>query len=210
MSHETKQTVLLIEADTSLRRLIALGLQYRGMQVIEATFPPHLPTSEAPRPSLLILDVDSRVNSDWSLLATAQTDPYLSSLPTVILAWECPVPAIVANEHQNTPQTHVTCLSKPFDARALHATIEQLLIRHTLPEISPATANLAAQTASPAPSVWPLITAAGLLLAFIGLMGPIVITICGLLIVVAALLLWTLGTNTRAKSASMPAGIGNT
>ena len=37
MSNGTRPTVLLIEADTSLRRLIALGLEYRGMHVIEVS-----------------------------------------------------------------------------------------------------------------------------------------------------------------------------
>ena len=36
MSNEKKSTVLLIEPDPVLRRLIVLGLEHRGMRVIEA------------------------------------------------------------------------------------------------------------------------------------------------------------------------------
>jgi len=207
MSHATKPTVLLIEADISLRRLIALGLQYRGMHVIAASFPSNLPELEADSPDLLVLDVDGRVNSDPSLLTTLLAYPYLSTLPMVLLAWECPVPIGVVSEQQNTLPTQVTCLTKPFDARTLHATIEQLLLARALQEAPKAQElPLAAQATSPAPSIWPLLTAAGLLLAFIGLMGPLAFTGFGLLIIVVSLLWWTLGTNTKKGHTPLPFG----
>ncbi len=200
MSYETKPTILLVEADSSLRRLIALGLQYRGMHVIEASSPSNFPSLEREQPHLLLLDVDGRVNSDWSLLMAVQTHPYLSTLPTVVLAWECLVPAGVATGEQTTLQAQVTCLTKPFDARALHATIEHLLAASALQKASkPQELLLPAQTTPPAPSIWPLLTAAGLLLAFIGLMGLLAVTILGLLIVVVSLLWWTLGVSTKKQ-----------
>ena len=90
MSHETRHTVMLIEQDPSLRRLMALGLQYRGMRVVEATSSAHLPgpDSEEQPPDLLLLDIDGGVNSDLSLLAAIQSHSYLSTLPMVLLAWE--------------------------------------------------------------------------------------------------------------------------
>ena len=208
MSHTTKPTVLLIEADASLRRLIALGLQYRGMHVLEASSFTGLPVLEAHSPDLLVLDVDGRVNSDSSLLAAMQAHPNLSTLPIVLLAWECPVPVAVVSEQQNTLQTQ--CLVKPFDARTLHATIEQLLVARALQEASQVQElPVAAQTTAAAPSIWPLLTAAGLLLAFIGLMGALAITVLGLLIIVVSLLWWTLGTNTKNQHTTLPVGVGN-
>src|SRR5260221_8263107 len=65
MSYQAKTTVLLIEPDASLRRLIALGLQYRGMHVIEASSLDHTPSLEAQTLDLLILDMDERVSSDY-------------------------------------------------------------------------------------------------------------------------------------------------
>src|SRR5215472_12647976 len=124
MLHGTGHTVLLIEADRSLRRLIALGLQYRGMQVIEASSPTNLPDLEAQQPGLVVLDIDGEPRSDHSFLAIAQAHPFLSSLPIVVLAWDSLVPAGV---QQDGPQAQLTCLTKPFDARALYATIEQVL-----------------------------------------------------------------------------------
>lgn len=205
MSHGTKPTVLLIETDVSLRRLIALGLQHRGIYVIEASSPSDLPILETQQPNLLLLDVDAGVNSDWSLLTEVQAHPYFSSLPTVVLAWECLVPAGVAKgEQHTTPPTQVTCLTKPFDARALHATIEHLLAASNLQEASKTQESLLpAQTTSPAASIWPLLTAAGLLLAFIGLMGALVVTVLGLLIVIVSLLWWTIGTSMKKRLAAV-------
>ena len=208
MSHGTKHTVLLFEQDPSLRRLMALGLQYRGMRVIEATSPVHLPDIdiEEQPPDLLLLDIDGGVNSNWSLLATIQSHPSLSTLPLVVLTWENVLLGLVDTHHSAThatpatppAQARMTCLTKPFDARTLHATIENLLLEST-PAPQAANAALATQelpllarTASPAPSIWPVITAAALLLTVIGLMVHITITVLGLLIFLIALLGWTL------------------
>ena len=208
MSHGTRHTVLLIEQDASLRRLIALGLQYRGIQVIEATSPAptHLPASDiqAQPPDLLLLDIDGGVSSNWSLLTTVQSHPYFSALPIVVLAWENILPE-ATDAHRAATQTRITCLTKPFDARTLHSTIEQLLLESApqAANAAPATQELLllAQTASPAPSIWPVITAAALLLTFIGLMVHITITVIGLVIFLIALLGWTLGT--RPETAPM-------
>src|SRR5689334_15527635 len=114
----TRHTVLLIEADTSLRRLIALGLQYRGMRVIEASSPTNLPSIdiEAQQPCLVVLDVDGEAGSDHSLPTLPQAYPYLSTLPMVVLAWEALVPV---GAPQGSTETQVACLTKPFDARTL-------------------------------------------------------------------------------------------
>jgi len=114
MSHGSRPTVLLIEADTSLRRLIALGLEYRGMHVIEASSAGNLPTLGAKKPDLLILDVDGDRGSDWSLVEAAQTHPCLSTLPVVVLTWECPIAVGAASEEQSPLQGHTTCLTNPL------------------------------------------------------------------------------------------------
>jgi len=218
MSNGTRPTVLLIEADTSLRRLIALGLEYRGMHVIEASsawnLPTLIPTVGTKKPDLLILDVDGARGSDWTLIEAAQAHPYLSTLPVVVLTWECPVAVGAASEEQNSLQGHTTCLTKPFDARALHTTIEALLVADSTNSTNStdSTAQEAArkqdillmtQQATAAPSIWPLMTAAGLLLAFIGLMGVLAITALGLCIVLVSLLWWTLGTGGKKQAVAL-------
>jgi CheY-like chemotaxis protein len=200
MLHGTRHTVLLIEADKSLRRLIALGLQYRGMHVIEASSPTILPDLKAQRPGLVVLDIDGEARSDHSLLATAQGHPYLSSLPIVVLAWDSLVPAGV---QQDAPQAQVTWLTKPFDARTLYATIEQVqdasqaISSTSKEEVLLAAGAINRGPTIPSPSIWPLLTAVGLLLLFTGLMTQITISVLGLLIVIIALLWWTLGTKTK-------------
>ncbi|MDQ6643374.1 MAG: hypothetical protein M3Y76_02890 [Chloroflexota bacterium] len=199
MSHGTRPTVLLIEADTSLRRLIAMGLQYRGMHVIEASSPASLPAIEEREMDLLILDVDGNAGSNWSLLHAVQAHPLLSTLPAVVLAWECPVLAGVSSEQLDFKLAEPTCLTKPFDARSLHTTIEELLVATK----SGQEIVLASQTTVSAPSIWPLLTAAGLLLAFIGLMGPLVVSAIGLCVVFVSLLWWTLGTSAKKEAVAI-------
>ena len=221
MSNGTRPTVLLIEADTSLRRLIALGLEYRGMHVIEASsawnLPTLIPTVGAKKPDLLILDVDGARGSDWTLIEAAQAHPYLSTLPVVVLTWECPVAVGAASEEQNSLQGHTTCLTKPFDARALYTTIEALLVADSANSTNSTNSTdstaqetarkqdilLITQQATAAPSIWPLMTAAGLLLAFIGLMGVLAITALGLCIVLVSLLWWTLGTGGKKQAVAL-------
>ncbi len=194
MSHAVAQTVLLIEADDSLRRLITLGLRHRGMHVVEASSPAELPALETLQLQLLVLDVDAGVRSDWSLLAQVQAHSQLASLPVVVLAWDY-LPQETSPHIATQLQTSVTCLSKPFDARALHTTIEQLLASTQAANVAKTEAVLlAAHSTGLSSSIWPLITAAGLLLAFIGLMISVGLTAVGILIVMVALLWWTLGT----------------
>lgn len=197
MLQERKHTVLLIEADRSLRRLITLGLQYRGMHVIEANSPASLPAIQSQLPDVVVLDIDGEVGSNHDLLSTFQTHPYFSSVPLIVLAWDCLVPG---GNYLHSSQTSVTCLAKPFDARTLHTTIEH--IQDTSKGSNSASRQellLAKHSVAPTPSIWPLITAAGLVLSFIGLMTQITISALGLLVVLFALLWWTLGTKTEPE-----------
>ncbi|HEY6410513.1 MAG TPA: hypothetical protein VIY29_23940, partial [Ktedonobacteraceae bacterium] len=133
-----------------------------------------------------------------------QEQPYLSTLPVVVLTWECPIAVGAAGEEHDYQQAQAACLTKPFDARALYTTVEELLAAVA----TDGTAKkqeilLGAQLASPAPSIWPLLTAAGLLLAFIGLMGIFALTAIGLCVVLVSLLWWTLGTGVKKEAVAI-------
>jgi len=195
MLQQRKHTVLLIEADTSLRRLITLGLQYRGMHVIEASSPTGIPAFQSQLPDVVVLDIDSEVGSNHALLSTFQSHPHFSSIPLIVLAWDGLVPG---GNHQHSAQASLTCLAKPFDARTLHTTIEQ--IQDTSKVSISASRQEPKHSVTPAPSIWPLITAAGLVLALIGLMTQITISALGLLVILIALLLWTVGTKTEPET----------
>jgi CheY-like chemotaxis protein len=207
MSQEQKPvtTILLIEADTSLRRLIALGLQHRGLRVIETGSPANLPDCDGQQVDLLVLDIDSGTKRNWSFLEMARLHPDLSTLPIVVLAWEG---ELIPASHPQAPAAtatteQVVCLAKPFDARILHETINRLLAARAAQEAARrARAEailLASYAEQSAPSIWPVVTAAGLLLAVVGLMLQIALVIPGILIVIVALLLWTLDTKPRAR-----------
>jgi DNA-binding NtrC family response regulator len=190
-----KHTVLLIEADRSLRRLITLGLQYRGMHVIEASSTTSLPDLQPQLPGVVVLDIDGEVGSNHTLLSTFKSHPYFSTLPLIVLAWDC---FVTSGNHQHSSQTSITCLAKPFDARTLLTTIEQIQV--TSQESHSASRQeqlLSNRSVTSTPSIWPLITAAGLLLSLIGLMTQITISALGLLVILIALLWWTLGTKTE-------------
>jgi len=211
-------TILLIEADPSLRRLMTLGLQHSGMHVIEACSLEALAPFTAQSCDLVVLDVDRGMTSDWSLVEKIQSNPHFASLPIVALAWDhpgtpsipTPSPSIASTSMVVSTCSQIMLLDKPFDARALYRTIRQLLAsRATQKAAIEAIAEarvLAMYTQHAAPSIWPVVTAAGLLLAVIGLLLHVIIVITGIFVVVVALLLWTLGT--KPEAASVAIGIG--
>ncbi|HEX4207890.1 MAG TPA: hypothetical protein VHZ51_27560 [Ktedonobacteraceae bacterium] len=189
-------TVLVVEADHSLRRLMALGLQHRGMRAIEASSPENIPDSAIQQLDMLVLDVDRGRNSDWSCLNILRARPDLAALPTIILGWDCRVP-VAAQSMPATPLlVHAACVDKPFDARILHRTIDRLLAERVHAEeqreAEQEAALLASYTYKAAPSIWPLVTAAGLLIVVAGVLLQFAVAVIGFLIVIVALLLWTL------------------
>ena len=194
MQHATRHSVLLIETNPSLRRMITLGLQHRGLQTIEANSPASLPISPSILPDLIVLDIDGETANSQALLAQAEAHPVLSTLPIVALTWEDHFSSGIPDGEVRGSAPPRLYLTKPFDARALHTAIEKLLLDVEKSRVARKQENyLATRRATTAPSIWPLVTAIGLLLAMIGLMLQITVTAIGLLIVMTALLCWTLG-----------------
>ena len=196
-SREKKPIVLLIEADPALRRLLSLGLEHRGMQVVEASSPTSIPTVDVQQLDLLVLDVDRGIYSDWSFFESVQIHPRFAALPVVLLAWENQMLEAAPQSLDRATPTQIASVNKPFDARILHRTIDQLLdaqaAKAAAIEASAEEALLATYAAHAAPSIWPIVTAAGLLLAVIGMLLQAAVAAVGILIVVIALVFWTLG-----------------
>ena len=193
MQRATRHSVLLVEANPSLRRMITLGLQHRGLHSIEAHEPTSFPVASSIVPDLIVLDIDGKMADSGALLAQIEAHPTLSALPVVVLTWESYTPPTTREEETFSGAPARLFLSKPFDARALHAAIDRLLLN--VEESRAARRQetyLAASRATVAPSIWPLVTAIGLLLAMIGLMLQLTVTAIGLLVVITALLCWML------------------
>jgi CheY-like chemotaxis protein len=181
MADSSTQTVLLIEAEASLRRLITLGLQQQGIAVI-ATDPQHWPSLPPDyQPALLVIDIDTGRRQDASLLQILRAQPQFAGATAIALSWDWETPCL--------PRDETTFyVRKPFDARFLYALIEKRLAAQ--PVVAEAVIH---QT-----SFCPLATAAGLLLVIVGLMGQLVLAGTGLAIALAALLWWTLGQQPRS------------
>ncbi|MGB8345768.1 MAG: hypothetical protein WCD86_12855, partial [Ktedonobacteraceae bacterium] len=207
MLNRAQATILLVEPDAALRRLLALGLQHQGMRVIEASELDTFSARHMSQADLLLLDMDNSAASDWSFLDEAREYPAFDALPIVALAWETPVPAMVGDDDQVAVGERIAYVAKPFDARALYATIDSLLAA-SFPQTAAQPQLAALSTPSPSSmSIWPLITAIGLLVIIVGFMLQIAISAVGLLIVLIALLWWTLGTGKSAsKETQFPAG----
>ena len=205
-------TILLIEADPYLRRLMTLGLQHNGMHVVESCSLESLVSMTAQSFDLVVLDVDCGMTSDWSLLEKIRSNADLASLPMIVLTWDhrdAPsTPTLSSSTSINSVAVSTMIwLDKPFDARALHRIIQHLLASRAAQKAAMEALSearlLALYSQHAAPSIWPVVTAAGLLLAFIGLLFHIALVILGFLIVMVALLWWTLG----AKPEAAPVGI---
>lgn len=207
MLNRAQATILLIEPEAVMRRLLALGLRQQGMRVIEADALDAASARQLPRADLLLIDVDNSF-ANGSLLFNEIREHLLSdTLPIVALTWETPalIPALVDGNDQVTVRERVAYVAKPFDARSLYATIDELLAA-SVPQAVAQPAALAAPTAS-SMSIWPLITAIGLLIIIVGFMLQIAISAIGLLIVLVALLWWTLGAGKSAPQENrLPAG----
>lgn len=202
-------TVLLIEPDAGLRRVIALGLSHRGMRVVTAASPASYSARAIRQPDLVLLDVDNDIGSDWSLLDEAKAHVLIGALPIVVLAWEAPVmvPALADGDAYLALRPRVAYAAKPFDARALYETIDDLLASSETRSAATMSSGDAALVSRPAMSIWPLITAVGLLIAIAGFLVQLTVAIAGLLIVLIALLWWTLGAaNGAPKENQLPAG----
>ncbi|HTI14126.1 MAG TPA: hypothetical protein VL461_06060 [Dictyobacter sp.] len=195
----SSSTVLVMEADSSLRRLISLGLRHQGMQVVEAESLQALSHDQLHAIDLLVLDIDHSRRQDWSMVEHIQANPQLAALPGVVLAWECPPTLSTLSSHDTQP-VPLIYVPKPFDARTLYSRllrcIELREREQSEREACAEAALMAAYKERSTTSLWPVVTAAGLLLVVIGFLFQFLIVFVGLIVIVTSLFLWTLGSST--------------
>jgi DNA-binding response OmpR family regulator len=222
-------TVLLVEGDAALRRVIAMGLRHQGMSVLEASSAQQARALLDQRPALLVVDVDSSPAGDRKLLPDLRAYDGLAETPAVVLAWDCS-PDL---KDQVSSDGAAVCLAKPFDARRLFAEAELLLeaalrrraesaVAASVGSLAPAeapnraaVAEMAAEviyaasrlpeasdiTPTAAPSIWPFVLALGLMVAVSGLLIHPVLVALGVAIVLGSMLLWGFEPNARPGEA---------
>lgn len=202
MRDAQSQHVLVVEPDTALRRVMALGLRRRGLNVIEARSLGDVWERLTTPPAALVLDVGPGAASEGTLLRTLGGHRALRHAPLLLLAWDCPAEtAPTGGPHPASAldMAHAparVCLSKPFDARAFYVAVEHLLAEPTSAPISdavragaPATPTVTPERSSLAgASIWPLVAAGAATLAAAGLLIQPVFALVGVALLVAAVL----------------------
>jgi DNA-binding response OmpR family regulator len=193
-------TVLLVEGDAALRRVLAMGLRHQGLSVLEAASPQQAHTLLDQHPSLLVVDVDNGAASDRKLLADLRTYDGLAQTPAVVLAWDCS-PDL---KEQVDRDGAAVCLAKPFDARLLFAEAESLLkaaMQRRQIESTVGVGSLAFDEARASSSIWPIVLALGVMLAVSGLLIHPAIAALGVAVVVGSMLLWSLEPGVKTGQA---------
>jgi len=195
-------TVLLVEGDAALRRVIAMGLRHQGLSVLEAASPQQARALLDQRPSLLVVDVDSGLASDRKLLPDLRDYDGLAETPAVVLAWDCS-PDL---KEQVDSDGAAICLAKPFDARRLFAEAEALLEiamqrRQVENAVGVGVGGLSFEERAASPSIWPIVLALGVMLAVSGLLIHPAIVALGVAVVVGAMLLWSFEPGVKAGQA---------
>jgi DNA-binding response OmpR family regulator len=218
-------TVLLVERDTALRRVIALGLQHQGISVLEAASAQQARALMEQHPSLLILDVDSDLAGDRALLPELRTYDGLARTPVVVLTWDCSPELTDQLESDAT----AVCLAKPFDARHLFTEVATLLeaaqrrrmesavaavigqsILAPSPEVAvevlqdaprAALVEMREEIRTSSPSIWPVVLALGMTLAASGFLIHPALVVLGVLVILGSMLLWGFEPSARPGEA---------
>lgn len=120
-----KHTILTIEDQPDIRRLIRMTLEFKGFQVIEASDGAHgLTLARSSRPDLVLLDVMMAGIDGLTVAHRMKAEPALASIPVVMLS-ALGQPSDVRAGLDTGVQGY---LVKPFSPRELLALVERLLV----------------------------------------------------------------------------------
>jgi CheY-like chemotaxis protein len=119
-----KQKILIVEDNSDVRRLYAIGLNRHGFEVkLAANGAEAIDRIENERPDLILLDVVMPVMSGWEVLAMAHPESYEPPIPVVVVSGQPQEPGTAY------PAPVVAWLSKPVTIEELVSTIHQHLGR---------------------------------------------------------------------------------
>ena len=120
-------TILIVEDEPNVRKLVAINLVRRGHQVLEAENGQQaLEYLNSQKPALLILDIKLPDLSGWDILDRITTVPALSTDLPVLVMTASPV-------DQNTILNQYPCVAeiiiKPFNTDRLITAIQRVLLK---------------------------------------------------------------------------------
>jgi CheY-like chemotaxis protein len=116
-------SVLVVDDDPSIRRMIIAALRREGYTFLEAPNGREaLDLMRAERPDVVVLDLMMPVLSGWDVLKERQSDPELSRIPVIVVsANRDPEVATAVNSGI------CAFLPKPFDISALSALVRSCI-----------------------------------------------------------------------------------
>jgi CheY-like chemotaxis protein len=121
---EFAETILVVEDDDALRRLIEQVLVFDGFKVVSASHGAEaLRILNTMTPALVVLDLVLPWVNGLEVLATMRATPRLSAIPVVVVTG---TPIIERDLGDNGP---LRLLRKPVNVEALTPTIQELLAR---------------------------------------------------------------------------------
>ncbi|CAG0926929.1 Transcriptional activator protein CzcR [Thermoflexales bacterium] len=118
-------TVLVVEDEPNVRKLVAVNLSSRGYAVLEAmNVPQALDCLRTTLPDLMILDIKLPEMTGWDLLTQLAADPNLTvEFPVLVMTASIMEAQIDHDQYPNV----VDVLIKPFSATQLMSAIERAL-----------------------------------------------------------------------------------
>lgn len=118
-------TVLVVEDEPNVRKLVAVNLSSRGYTVLEAmNVPQALDCLRTTLPDLMILDIKLPEMTGWDLLTQLAADPNLTvEFPVLVMTASIMEAQIDHDQYPNV----VDVLIKPFSATQLMSAIERAL-----------------------------------------------------------------------------------
>jgi CheY-like chemotaxis protein len=130
MERSDMATVLIVEDEFNIRKLVTVNLINRGHSVLEATDASQaLEHLHATTPNLMILDIKLPGMSGWDLLAQIAADPDLALGFPVLVMTASIMDAQV--DHDQYPNV-VDVLIKPFSTTRLLTALERALRTSTI------------------------------------------------------------------------------
>jgi len=120
MDLSPKQCVLVVDDDSSIRRLLVLTLLRQGYQTLEACNGREaLATMRAASPDIVIMDLVMPEVSGWEVLCQRAADPSLMRIPMIVVTASNTLKARVDVLEKQV----CAVIAKPFDLDTLLTTV---------------------------------------------------------------------------------------